>query len=328
MATKTINSSSQTNAGGGMNKLFSVLGVDRLTVTHAERIASALGGFSAIFCIMTISRWYLDPLAAGVIIASMGASAVLLFAVPHGQLSQPWPVLGGHVLSAIIGVSCAQWISNEVLAASLAVGLAIGVMYYSRSIHPPGGATALAAVVGGQSTHALGYQFVVTPVLVNVLIILSVAVGFNYLFKWRRYPLYLHRKSLQKTSDPQHTSVPSISHEDFVYALSQMDSFVDISEDELIRLYDIATKKSREHLFDPDQLVVGGYYSNGQYGSDWSVRYIVDESVSPDPDKDLLIYKIVAGVGRRQSGYTTRTEFSRWARHQVIRDEDNWKRAD
>ena len=311
-----------------MNKLFSILGVDLIAVTHAERIASAVGGFTAILCIIIVSQWAVESTAAGIIIASMGASAVLLFAVPHGQLSQPWPVFGGHLISAVIGVSCARWIPNETYAASVAVGLAIGVMYYLRCIHPPGGATALAAVIGGESTHALGYQYVLTPILLNVIIIVLVGVLFNYLFKWRRYPLYLHRLSIKKDSDQDQSISYSISHEDFVYALSQMDSFVDISEDELIRLYDIATKKSQENVFKPEHLVTGGYYSNGQYGNDWSVRHIVDESPNENPDKDLIIYKIVAGLGRRQSGYTTRTEFSRWAKHQVIRDEDNWKKAE
>lgn len=310
-----------------MNKIFSILGIDQIAVTHVERLVSALGGFVAILCIIVVSQWFVDPVTAGVVIASMGASAVLLFAVPHGQLSQPWAVFGGHLVSALIGVSCAQGISSEVFAASLAVGLAIGAMYYLRCIHPPGGATALAAVIGGESTHQLGYQYVLTPILINVLIIIAVGVLFNYGFKWRRYPLYLHRLSLNENTE--HDQIKSaISHEDFVYALSQMDSFVDISEQELMRLYDIATKKSKENHFNPDKLVTGGYYSNGQYGSDWSVRLIVDESVSDEVDKDLVIYKIVAGVGRRQSGYTTRVEFSHWAKHQVIRDEDNWKKAE
>lgn len=123
----------------------------------------------------------------------MGASAVLLFAVPHGQLSQPWSVFGGHILSAIVGVTCARWIPNEMLAASTAVGAAIGVMYYLRCIHPPGGATALVAVIGGEGIHSLGYQFVITPILINVCVMLVVAVLYNYLFAWRRYPISLHQ---------------------------------------------------------------------------------------------------------------------------------------
>ncbi|MFX8373896.1 HPP family protein, partial [Acinetobacter baumannii] len=80
---------------------------------------------------------------------SMGASAVLLYAVPHGALSQPWAVLAGHAVSAVAGVAAARNISDPALAAAVAVGTAILAMHYLRAIHPPGGATALTAVVGG-----------------------------------------------------------------------------------------------------------------------------------------------------------------------------------
>jgi len=217
--------------------LFAKLsGIELTPVSHAERIASAVGGFMAILCVFVISRWFVGPGDAGILVASMGASAVLLFAVPHGQLSQPWPVLGGHVISAIIGVSCALTIANEIVAASVAVGLAVGAMYYLRCIHPPGGATALSAVVGGEATQALGYQFVITPVLVNVMVILAVAFLYNYLFSWRRYPAWLQQSKEVREEIPAITEPGGISHSDFVYALSQLDSFIDISEYDLLRM--------------------------------------------------------------------------------------------
>jgi len=126
----------------------------------------------------------------------MGASAVLLFAVPHGPLSQPWPVLGGHFVSALVGVACTKAIAQPMLAAPVAVGLAIGSMHYLRCIHPPGGATALSAVVGGEPVHQLGFHFVLTPVLWNAAVILLVALLFNYPFTWRRYPLALARRDV------------------------------------------------------------------------------------------------------------------------------------
>jgi CBS-domain-containing membrane protein len=311
-----------------LNKLYAAIGVEQAPVSHAEKIVSAIGGFAAIASIFVLSRWSVDPVAAALLVTSMGASAVLLFAVPHGPLSQPWPVAGGHVISALIGVACAQMVSNEVIAASLAVGLAIGAMYYLKCVHPPGGATALSAVVGGEATHALGYQFIITPVLVNVAIILLVGFLYNYMFARRRYPVSLHRLKKKRESGV-HTDLPAqISHADFVYALSQIDSFVDVSEYELLRIYELAINKSQESAFAADELVLGHYYSNGKYGNDWSVRQIVDQSPHTDPHKDMLIYKIVAGKGRRASGYATRTEFLHWAKHQVIRDEDNWKRAE
>ena len=78
-------------------------------------------------------------------------------------------------------------------AAALAVALAIGAMHYLNCIHPPGGATALSAVIGGDAIHQLGFQYVLTPVLLNVIIVLIVAILFNYPFHWRRYPLALRK---------------------------------------------------------------------------------------------------------------------------------------
>jgi CBS domain-containing membrane protein len=228
-----------------MRTIFKFLGIAQTPVSHAEKIVSALGGFVGIFCIFIISEWAVGSNAAAVLVASMGASAVLLFAVPHGPLSQPWSVFGGHIVSAIVGVSCAKFIPDVILAASVAVGAAIGLMYYLRCIHPPGGATAISAVIGGDAVHDLGYLYVITPVLLNVLLILLVAIVFNYAFSWRRYPAYLHKLSTPASSQPQ-ASVPHIAHEDFVYALSEIDSFIDIDERDLLRIYDLATQKAKK----------------------------------------------------------------------------------
>nr|WP_245586095.1 HPP family protein [Solimonas soli] len=96
------------------------LGVERSPVSHAERLVSAFGGFVAIAAVL----WLAPDVDAGaqmLIVASMGASAVLLFGVPHGALSQPWPVFGGHLVSAIVGVASQRWLGDPLLAAAAAV---------------------------------------------------------------------------------------------------------------------------------------------------------------------------------------------------------------
>jgi len=306
--------------------LLRLLGIELSPVSHTERLLSTLGGFLGIYGILQISTAFVDPLAAALIVASMGATAVLLFAVPHGPLSQPWPVIGGHLVSAVIGVSCAKLVPDTLLAAALAVALAIGVMHYLRCIHPPGGASALAAVVGGDSVHALGYQFVITPVLLNVLVIVTVAVLFNYPFAWRRYPAGLKKQA--RPDQPQPQSRSSISHEDLVYALHEVDSFIDVSEQDLLAIYKLATRRSLASQLSPGELKPGHYYSNGKYGSEWSVRQIVDESGGPGGPENMLIYKVVAGDGRRSTGVVTRQEFANWAKHEVYRDDENWHRVD
>ena len=304
------------------------LGIDFGSVSHTERLVSTAGGALVIFCIFVITRASLGPAGTLLIVPSMGASAVLLFAVPHGALSQPWNVFGGHIISALVGVSCALVIPNEIIAASLAVGLAIGAMHYLRCIHPPGGATALAAVIGGDLTHTLGYQFVITPILINVLIMLAVAVAFNYLFPWRRYPEWLGEQPQPLPNDNRSVSQRTIEHADLVYALSQVDTIIDISEHDLLHIYELATGQASQRQLQPGQVKQGHYYSNGEFGADWCIRQIVDTSPSNDPDRDRVVYKVIAGTAARSSAMLTRAEFARWASYEVIRDGENWTRID
>jgi len=317
------------------NQLIQFLGIQQHRVGHAEKLISGLGAFISIFIILYISNYFLPDTSAYLAVASMGASAVLLFAVPHGTLSQPWSLIGGHLISAIVGVSCAKFIPDIFLAASVAVGLAVTVMYYCKCIHPPGGATALTAVIGSNTIHELGYQFVLTPVLINVMVILTVAITFNALFKWRRYPssfasrqTVMTKKEITTTGD-----YGAITHEDFVYALSQFDSFLDISENDLLSIYNLVTKRHSSPTIKFHELKSGHYYSNGEYGERWSVRQIIDwannsTDLSENAGHEQLIYKTVAGVGRRSTGVLTKAEFSLWAKHEVTRDEENWHRVD
>lgn len=226
-----------------MNRLVSIIGElwqSRLNhASHGEKWISATGGFIGILVVLWINGTVLDHQGAAMLIASMGASAVLVFAVPHGALSQPWPVLGGNLVAAFIGVTCAQQIADPFVAAALAVGLAILAMYYLRCLHPPGGATALVAVFGGDSVYQLGYGFLLTPVLANVLVLLAIAVLVNLPFRWRRYPVVL-AKPESDVVEPTVREEPVIAHSDLVYALSQLDSFIDVSEQDLIRIYTLA----------------------------------------------------------------------------------------
>ena len=208
------------------------------SASEREHWISAAGGLIGILAVLWSSHLWIDGHGGMLAIASMGASAVLLFAAPHGAMSQPWPVLGGHLVSALIGVTCARWLGGEpMLAASLAVALSLAAMYSLRCLHPPGGATALFAVLGGESVHALGYGYLFSPVLLNIVVLVTVAVLFNYPFAWRRYPQSWHRRTQAVVMPAEKSMIP---HSSLVYALSQIDTFVDISEDDLQRIYALA----------------------------------------------------------------------------------------
>ena len=153
-----------------------------------------IGGFAGIFGVWWLNHWMgIQGNANLFLIGSFGASAVLIYGVPMGELSQPRNLVGGHVVSAIVGVIAYNLFPDNVpLASALAVATAIAAMMVTNTTHPPGGATALIAVVGGTSVHELGWMYVLSPVLVGVLIMLAVAVIVNNFSsnKNRHYPKY------------------------------------------------------------------------------------------------------------------------------------------
>jgi CBS domain-containing membrane protein len=231
--------------------LLDLIGFSRQSIDMREKIISGIGGFFGIYGTLLSSYWLLDPEVAVYIVPSMGASAVLLFAAPHSPFSQPWNVFVGHAFSAIIGVACWRSIPDYTMAASVSVGAAIAAMVFTRSIHPPGGATALAAVIGSERLHSLGYSYEYQPILLNTMTILLVAIVFNSVFHWRRYPAHLHvmvkgnRAVNVATETKGHAP---IRHEDFVYALSHIDTYVDIDEDDLLDIYELATRRHLDDL--------------------------------------------------------------------------------
>jgi len=226
------------------SNFLDLIGFNRFAMHQREIYISTIGGFLGIFFIFMTSYWLLAPEVAVLIVPSMGASAVLLFAAPHVPFSQPWNVMAGHALSAIVGVACWHLIPDFTVAASASVGLSIGVMVLTRSIHPPGGATALAAVIGSEKLHALGYTYEYQPIMLNALTILTVAIIFNGFFKWRQYPAHLYLR--KQAVETKVSGYASISHEDFVFALSHIDTFVDIDESDLLKIYSLATKRHVE----------------------------------------------------------------------------------
>jgi CBS-domain-containing membrane protein len=116
-------------------------------------------------------------------------------------------------------------------------------MHYLRCIHPPGGATALSAVIGGPMVHAMGYGYILQPVFINATVILGIAIVFNALFDYYRYPALHAKANAQTITHDDH--YPPIAHADLVYALSQIDTLVTVSEEDLLGIYELATGKDR-----------------------------------------------------------------------------------
>ena len=153
---------------------------------------SWFGGFLGIFLIEQMGRlMVLGGRASLFLIGSFGASAVLAYGAPQAPFSQPRNIIGGHCISAIVGVSVYLLLGDAgIFACPLAVSLAIVAMQLTDTVHPPGGATALIAVIGGSTIHDLGYWYVLCPVALGACIMVGVAWVVNNLSgaKSRKYP--------------------------------------------------------------------------------------------------------------------------------------------
>jgi CBS domain-containing membrane protein len=149
-----------------------------------------LGSFFGIGIIGFISSFYFAVNDTLFLIGSFGASSVLIYGAINSPLAQPRNLIGGHLVCAVVGVTIHKIIPNEIwLSSALAVSLSIVMMQITKTLHPPGGATALIANIGSVKIKALGYMYVLSPVLSGVLILFVVALVFNNITPNRKYPI-------------------------------------------------------------------------------------------------------------------------------------------
>lgn len=141
---------------------------------------SWIGAFVGIGLIGWLMRWVDNP-SQLLLIGSFGASAVLLYGAPRSPFAQPRNLFGGHLISAVIGVASYKFFPDSIMiAAPLAVATAIAMMQLTHTLHPPGGATALIAVIGNDQIHAMGFSYIL-PVLSGALILFVAAIVSNRL---------------------------------------------------------------------------------------------------------------------------------------------------
>lgn len=158
-------------------------------INHKEQFWSFIGSFIGIGIIAFIQSKSLASSDNVFLIGSFGASSVLIYGAIQSPLAQPRNLVGGHLISAFLGVCVFQLLPNIIwLTAPLAVSLSIVAMQITKTLHPPGGATALIAVIGSDKIKQMGFLYIVSPVLTGVIILLLVAFIFNNLTKDRKYP--------------------------------------------------------------------------------------------------------------------------------------------
>ncbi|HVI29951.1 HPP family protein [Hansschlegelia sp.] len=204
-------------------------------VSRTERLRATFGALLGVAITGFASAALVGGEAAHLplLIAPMGASAVLLFAVPSSPLAQPWSLIGGNLVAAIIGVTAAKFVPDVFLAAAVGVSGAIAAMLALRCVHPPSGAVALTAVVGGPAISQLGYEFVFWPVLANSVLLLASAVAYNNL-TGRAYP---HRapaiSAAPRENEPPQSARLGFSSEDIDAALAEHDELLDVDRGDL-----------------------------------------------------------------------------------------------
>ena len=207
--------------------------------SRREQLRACAGAICGLLLTGVTCHFLLAPNSASIyLIAPMGASAVLLFCLPASPLAQPWSVVGGNVVSGLVGAACVKGFGPGVGVAALAACLAIAAMFALRCLHPPGGAVALTTVVGGASVHAAGFEFVFVTVLFNSAILVACAVLYNNL-TGRRYP---HSQQLapahpHATDDEVPSARLGFTADDLDAVLRQHSEVLDISRDDLQAIF-------------------------------------------------------------------------------------------
>ena len=168
-------------------------------VDFKEHFRSFLGSFVGIGILAYIQSIHFKGNDAVYLIGSFGASSVLVYGIIQSPFSQPRNLVGGHLISAFVGVTVHKLAPDIIwIAAPLAVSFAIILMQITKTLHPPGGATALIAIIGSDKIKSLGYMYVLSPVLVGVLILLIIALIFNNMTANRYYPTHKKYHKLRK----------------------------------------------------------------------------------------------------------------------------------
>lgn len=286
------------------------------TTSHHEKVIAAVGATFGVLVVYEVSALALG--ADGLfLVASMGASAILVFAAPHGQFSQPWAVIGGQTIAALIGEAMVHLSADPLVAGPLAVGLTALVQLYLRCVHPPGGATALTAVLV-PSIQALGMRYALFPVLVNALLLVGAGVLYNAFFPWRRYPKLLYKPAVAPAETAE-----SVALADIEYVMRRLDTTVGLSKEELLEIVELARRHVAGRVFTVDDIAVGCTYANNRDEPNWSVRRV--EELGADENGEWVGYRVVGGAAQGEAGRVSRPEFAAWARHRVCNRAGQWQ---
>ncbi len=232
-------SSIQTNKVPFAQRLRGLLLADTPALSATERRHAALGALVGI----GICMWLLDGLPAHSywLLAPMGATAIILFGMSTSPVAQPWPVAGGYLVSCCAGLASAALVNSPWMAGAIAVGATLWLMARLNCVHPPGGALALLMVLD-QKTFTTSTAHTIALVCANVGLLLLSAAILNNLIPGRRYPWRMPAAEANPhgTQDKLPLQRGELTRDDLNSAIRKLDGFVDVQEEQLRTLYDLA----------------------------------------------------------------------------------------
>jgi len=208
----------------------------------AEKFRSAASVMAGILLL----GWMLHFLFPGTgyvgpsLLPSMAAAALLVYAVPHSPMAQPWPLVMGNLISGVVGVACALLLPDTLWAVSCGAGLSVLAMHLTRSLHPPGAATALFMVLNAPVFQQHGWFWSAGVVLANVMLTLLLALIINNLLHRGRYPVRRHHAPVKSATGT------TLTEADVEWALQQMEGVTDVSEEDLLEIFRLACEHAQK----------------------------------------------------------------------------------
>lgn len=206
---------------------------------------AVLASCIAMMSIGLISDWLTSDLQTLLLVASLGPSIVLVFVVPNSPFSQPYPLLMGHFVAAIIGVSCAYLPVDLYLSAAIGITVCMLAMFFLDCVHPPAAATAMMPIIVGPQAVD-GFHFVYFPVLSNMAVLVILAMVFHRWWLKKEYPVHATPVSdpIHKHEDASPLVRLGINPNDLEDALKEFDAYLNITEKDLSQVFGLAQEKA------------------------------------------------------------------------------------
>lgn len=288
------------------------------TLGAHDKWLTILATFVAILVVAFVGHELITPYQHPVLVASMGASALMLLVIPNSPLAQPYPFVAGHLISAAAGVVCAATFKDIYLGAAFTVSLSLLGMFLFNCLHPPGAAAALVPILSADH-QALGMEYLLLPVLINVITLLTLAWVMNRYVLKKDYPV---RQQPQRVHD-HHVDDPSpmarlgIRPDDLHEALSHFNAYLDITEQDLIKLYADAQSRAYTRQFGEVRCrdIMSRDVRTVEYGTDledaWAMLRYHKVKILPVIDKAQRVIGVISLVDfLKRANLTTYTSFA------------------